>query len=108
MFKKILWATDGTERADLALPYVERLGKEGDASIEALHVVEYLVGGKSAEPAFADEPELKQRLERQVEQLKAAGIDARLHIVSGVNRNPAFAIADEAKAAFRRAWEAKG
>ena len=97
MFKKIVWATDGSDAADKALLYVEGLAKQDGASVEVVHVVEYLVGGKLVEPLQVDEPELQQKFEQQVEQLKSAGIDAQLKVVPGLQRVAAHAIAETAQ-----------
>jgi nucleotide-binding universal stress UspA family protein len=97
MFKKIVWATDGSDAADKALLYVEGLAKQDSASVEVVHVVEYLVGGHLVEPLQVDEPELQQKFEQQVEQLKSAGIDAELKVVPGLQRVAAHAIAETAQ-----------
>ena len=97
MFKKIVWATDGSDAADKALLYVEGLAKQDSASVEVVHVVEYLVGGHLVEPLQVDEPELQQKFEQQVEQLKSAGIDAQLKVVPGLQRVAAHAIAETAQ-----------
>lgn len=99
MFKKILWATDGSEAADKALPYVQSLAKEGGGSVEVVHVIEHLLGPRAGgEPLYADEPEVKAKLEQQVADLAAAGVDAKLTVVEGHQRIAAHAIADAAKA----------
>jgi nucleotide-binding universal stress UspA family protein len=97
MFKKIVWATDGSEAADKALPYVEGLAKSTGAAVEVVHVVEYLVGPKSGEPLDPAEPETKAKLDKQVADLTASGIDASLTVVAGYNRVAAHAVADVAK-----------
>lgn len=98
MFKKILWATDGSEAADKALPYVQSLAKEGGGSVEVLHVIEHIMGPRAGgEPLRADEPEVRAKLDQQVADLSSAGIDARLNVVEGHQRIAAHAIADAAK-----------
>ena len=97
MFNKIIWATDGSDSADKALPVVQRLASEGGASVEVVHVVEHLVGpGAGGEPLHADEPEIKAKLEKQVEGL---GGNATLNVVAGRQRIAAHAIAEAAKEA---------
>jgi nucleotide-binding universal stress UspA family protein len=97
MFKKILWATDGSEAADHALRYVEALAKEDGASVQVLHVVEFLTGGKGAVPLNADQPETQAKLEQQVAQLNSGGVDAKLEVVHGHQRIAAHAIAEAAQ-----------
>lgn len=97
MFKKIIWATDGSAAADKALPVVQGLAAEGGASVEVVHVVEHLIApGASGDPVHADEPEVKAKLEQQVADL---GGGATLNVVAGHQRIAAHAIADAAKAA---------
>jgi nucleotide-binding universal stress UspA family protein len=98
MFKKIVWATDGSDSADKALPLVESLAKEGGASVETVHVVEHLLGPRAGgEPLNADEPETQAKLEKQVESLSGDGIEAKLTVKAGHQRIAAHAIADVAK-----------
>jgi nucleotide-binding universal stress UspA family protein len=99
MFKKIIWATDGSEAADKALSYVESMAREGGASVEVVHVVEHLVGGKLGEPLYADQPEIQSKIEQQVADLRTKDIDAELKVVAGRQRLAAHAIAEVAKEA---------
>lgn len=98
MFKKILWATDGSEAADKALPYVKTLAKEGGASVDVVHVIEHLLGPRAGgDPLNVDEPEVRARLEQQVAELSSEGVQAELKVVEGHQRIAAHAIADAAK-----------
>ena len=98
MFKKILFATDGSEAADKALAVVSGLAKEGGASVEVVHVVEHLMGPRAGgEPLRADEPEVQAKVEAQVAQLESDGVSAELKVVVGHQRIAAHAIADAAK-----------
>jgi nucleotide-binding universal stress UspA family protein len=77
MFKKIVWATDGSENSERALEYVESLARESGASVVVAHCEEYLVGpGARGAPTFDPaEDELHAKIAKQVEGLKSAGID---------------------------------
>ena len=96
MFKTIVWATDGSELADVALDHVRELATEDGAKIVAVHANELMRGRPSGYPALADEPELEERITKQVEELKSVGIDATLVIRSG-NKSIATLIAEAAE-----------
>ena len=96
MFKTIVWATDGSELADVALNHVRELAREDGSKIVAVHANELMRGRPSGYPALADEPELEERIAKQVEELKSVGIDATLVIRSG-NKSIATLIAEAAE-----------
>jgi nucleotide-binding universal stress UspA family protein len=80
MFTKIIWATDGSEAADLALPYAKTLAEGPGRVLVAVHVKEFFRGRASAYPVLADEAELVTKIRRQVEETQADGITTSLHI----------------------------
>jgi nucleotide-binding universal stress UspA family protein len=96
MFKTIVWATDGSELADTALDTVRELAQQDNSRIVAVHANELFRGRASGAPALADEPELEQKIGRQIEELRKVGIDATLEIRNG-NRDVATLIAGAAK-----------
>ena len=83
MFKTIVWATDGSELADDALEHVVELAKTHHSKIVAVHATELLGGRYGGAPLFGDEPEMREKIAEQVEELRAAGHDAELEIRSG-------------------------
>ena len=85
MFKTIVWATDGSELADSALPFVTGLARAHRSKIVAVHASEMLVGRLGGGPVLADDPELIERIERQVEELRRAGFVAELRVVRGID-----------------------
>jgi len=95
MFKTIVWATDGSELADAALDYVRELAREDGSRIVAVHANEVMRGRPSGYPALADEPELEERIGRQIEELSSVGIDVTLVIRTG-NKSAAALIAEAA------------
>lgn len=98
MFKTIVAATDGSAHGERALALAESLAREADAQLVVVHVVE-LVGGKGGVyPAAADEPEIRQNVEAQVEKLQADGIDASIDVRRIRLGGPAHEIADAAAA----------
>jgi nucleotide-binding universal stress UspA family protein len=85
MFKTIVWATDGSEHADRALPYVTGLARAHRSKIVAIHADEVLAGRFGGGSMLADDPEIVAKVERQVEELRDAGYTAELRIVRGID-----------------------
>jgi nucleotide-binding universal stress UspA family protein len=81
MFRKILWATDGSELASRSLPFATDLVREHGAELVALHVDQLLTGRAAGHSVLADEDDIRSRIEQQVADLKAAGVDARFLVV---------------------------
>jgi nucleotide-binding universal stress UspA family protein len=96
MFKTIIWATDGSEAADSALPYAKTL-VEPDGELVVVHANEVFVGRAGGYPVLADESELEQKIRHQVDELRIEGIDATFKLVSGMYGDPAHTIADIAR-----------
>jgi nucleotide-binding universal stress UspA family protein len=86
MFETIVWATDGSESADLALPLVTELARKHDSKIVAVHANEVLAGRFGGATLLADEDEIRVRVERQVAELHDAGFVAELRIETGIRR----------------------
>lgn len=85
MFETIVWATDGSELADHALVPVMDLARKHHAKIVAVHANEILVGRFGGAPMMSDEPELVEKIEGQVEELRELGLPAELKIVNGMH-----------------------
>jgi len=83
MFETIVWATDGSELADRALPLVTELARAHGSKIVAVHANELLGGRFGGAPLRADEPDVRERIEQQVAELKAEGFDTELKVMSG-------------------------
>lgn len=96
MFDVIVWATDGSANADLALDYVKKLADGGKSRVVAVHVREVLVG-RAGGLVNLDEDEIRQKVQGQVNDLKQAGIDASLQAHSGPAGHTAHVLADSAK-----------
>ena len=90
MFKTIVWATDGSELADRALPVVTGLARAHRSKIVAVHATEIMAGRFGGGPVLADDPELVAKIERQVEELRRAGFTVELRIVRGIDAVPAM------------------
>jgi len=95
MFKTIVWATDGSELADGALEHVRELAQHHGSRIVAVHANE-LLRGRFGGPSLADEPELEEKIGKQVDALRQAGLEAEIEIRSG-NRDVATLIAEAAE-----------
>ncbi len=93
MFKTIIWATDGSEAADRALPYAKALAEGDDRALVVVHGRELLQG---ARPVHANENELEAKIRRQVEEARAEGLDATLKLPTGGVSGAAHMIADVA------------
>jgi nucleotide-binding universal stress UspA family protein len=96
MFKKIVWATDGSEGADRALEVAKSIATENKASLIAVHAVEYLMG-KGVALQDVDDDERQAKVRGQVGALSAAGLEASVKIVQGGMSGAAHTIASVAK-----------
>ena len=96
MFKKIVWATDGSDGADRALEIAKSIATESKASLIAVHTIEYLVS-KGTALQDIDDDERQVKIRKQVSELSAAGLDASAKIVQGGMSGAAHTIAGIAK-----------
>jgi nucleotide-binding universal stress UspA family protein len=98
MFKSIVWANDGSEPAQQALPLVKELAHAGAATVTLVHVVERIEGGGAVGlPRRADEPHVQAQLRELVSTLEQEGIAASLEIKGDVGARPAHEVADVAR-----------
>jgi len=88
MFETIVWATDGSELADRALPHVLELARMYHSKIVAVHANELLKGRFGGAPLLADEPDLRQKIEHQVVQLHEEGVAVELKVTTGTGDVP--------------------
>jgi nucleotide-binding universal stress UspA family protein len=95
MFKKIVWATDGSESADRALEVAKSLAQNG-ATLLAVHSVEYIVG-KGTIPVDAGEDESQAKIAKQVADLVQQGVSASAKIVQGGVTGAAHTVAKVAE-----------
>jgi nucleotide-binding universal stress UspA family protein len=97
MYETVLWATDGSSVADGALKVALELLEPGGRLI-ACHCDERFPGGRAVGlPLFADEDGRRDKLTRQVAELKLDGVDAQL-LIETTRHNRAGEIARIAKA----------
>ncbi len=99
MFEKVMWATDGSEAADQAMPLASALAAEGGGELVAVHCVELTMPGKAGGryPRFANEDELKAKIERQVAELSGEGVPTTVRMATTSVGGAAHVIADAAR-----------
>ena len=92
MYSTLLWATDGSDDADLALGEALRL-LDPRGRLIAYHCDQRFLGGRaSGVPVLADENDRRAHIRKQIEELVVSGIDAELHVET-THRSPAHEIA---------------
>lgn len=97
-FKTIIWATDGSNAADTALPYIKDLGSREGASVIVVHSVERFVGPHTGFSAEFDEAGLKTKIEGQVAELVNEGIKASFTVAGAASlESPAHTVSDVAR-----------
>jgi nucleotide-binding universal stress UspA family protein len=94
MFNTIVWATDGSEAADRALPFAKALAQGDDRALVAVHAKELLQGER---PLHAGEHELEAKIRRQVDEARAEGVDATFKLATGAASGAAHMIMDVAR-----------
>jgi nucleotide-binding universal stress UspA family protein len=97
MFNTIVWATDGSEAADRALPYVKALAAGGHATVLVVHAEEIMIGRASGYTVYADEQELEEKIRGQVAEARDEGLDATFKLVRRNATGAARMIADVAR-----------
>jgi nucleotide-binding universal stress UspA family protein len=98
VFKKVVWATDGSEAADRALPHAKAIAAESGAPVVVVYCEEFTMPGKGggSVPVHANEDELQTKVERQVADLVSDGIAATLDSTRSRVGGAAHAIAEAA------------
>ena len=93
MFETIVWATDGSEAADAALPFAKGLAEGEGHRLVVVHCKELLRGRAGGYPLYADEDELQTKIRRQVDELRSEGLDVTLRIETGAAPGAAHLVA---------------
>jgi nucleotide-binding universal stress UspA family protein len=84
MFKKIIWATDGSAGADHAFGYARDLARAYGAELVVVHGEEMSSGRSSIRyTRRVDEEDLEAKVQRQAAELAASGIAASVKIMEG-------------------------
>jgi nucleotide-binding universal stress UspA family protein len=97
MFKTILWASDGSDSADLALPHAKALASADGGRLAVVHSKELFVGRAGGYPVLADDEEIEAKIRRQVDEACEEGIAATFTLASGAAPHAAHMIADAAR-----------
>jgi nucleotide-binding universal stress UspA family protein len=100
MFKRIVWATDGSENADRALAVAKSLASEEGATLTIVHVVQRIASGRGKGLTwYADEEQVVARVKKLATELSDEGLSASVKIVDDRGIQPAHDIADAAREA---------
>ena len=78
MFKTIVLGLDGSAHSDRALPIARDLAQESGGKIIVVHVREIVAARGGAHPVRIDEAEIQAKIESQVSELAAAGLNTAL------------------------------
>ena len=97
MFKSIIWATDGSEAADTALPYVKSLAGREQVALTIVHCDEVLMARGGGQPLRANEPDLKAKIESQAAELRKDIPEVNVRILNGAGGGAAHQIAEVAQ-----------
>jgi nucleotide-binding universal stress UspA family protein len=98
MFKRVIWATDGSESADKTLEHVKALVSELGSELLVVYNEEFTMPGKGGAslPVHGDEEVVQDKINRQVEELSKDGVSVRLEITKSKVGNAAHQIAEVA------------
>lgn len=95
MYETIIWSTDGSAEADLALEEALRLAALSGGHIVAVHCDQRLDGRAMGLPVLPDEADRKVKIRRQVDELSADGGDIDV-VVRKSRREAADVVAETA------------
>lgn len=94
MFKKIVWATDGSPCADHAFGFAAGLARSEGAELVVVHGEEMSAARSSAGyTRRADEEDLEAKIKRQVAEVGDSGVKVSLRLIGG-HTSPATLIAE--------------
>ena len=92
MYDMIIWATDGSERADVALAEALDLAELSGGHVVAVHCDQRLNGRAAAWPMLPDEDDLRIKIRRQVDRLRNSGVNVDI-VVRRSHREAADVVA---------------
>jgi nucleotide-binding universal stress UspA family protein len=99
MFKRVMWATDGSEASDKTLEHAKELVTALGSELLVVYSEEFTFPGKGGPslPVHADEEVVQEKIKRQVAELSQEGIPVRLEIPTSKVGNAAHQIAELAE-----------
>lgn len=85
MFTTVVCATDGSERADRALEYAVEVAEEANGDLHIVHVVERLLGGRSAGLyTMPNQDQINARVQTRAQEITARhSITPTVHLIAG-------------------------
>jgi nucleotide-binding universal stress UspA family protein len=98
MFKRVMWATDGSEASDKSMQTAKELATDMDGELLVVYSEEFTLPGKGGGslPRHADEEVVQDKIRRQVEELSNDGVSVRLEITKSRVGNAAHELAEVA------------
>jgi nucleotide-binding universal stress UspA family protein len=98
MFKRVMWATDGSEASDKSMQTAKELATDMDGELLVVYSEEFTLPGKGGGslPRHADEEIVQDKIKRQVEELSKDGVSVRLEITKSRVGNAAHELAEVA------------
>ena len=97
MFTTIVWATDGSDAADRALPFAKALALDSGARLVVVHVAEFVGGRFGGYAAYSDDEELEAKIIRQVHEARDEGLDATFTFLKAGQAGAAHLIVEAAR-----------
>jgi nucleotide-binding universal stress UspA family protein len=91
MYKTVIWATDGSGGAEVALQQALRLTAPGGRLV-AVHCDQRMTGRAAGSPVLADEDEVRISIRQRVTSLEADGVPVTL-VVRQSHHEPADVVA---------------
>jgi nucleotide-binding universal stress UspA family protein len=98
MFRRVMWATDGSDASDKSMQTAKELAAETDGELLVVYSEEFTLPGKGGGslPRHADEEVVQDKIKRQVEELSNDGVSVRLEITKSRVGNAAHELAEVA------------
>ena len=99
MFGKVVWATDGSPAADLALSHSKTLVTDSGGELLIVHCEEFTAprGKLGSLPTSLNEPDRLDKISRQAAELEDTGIRTELRVLPTAAGDAAHAIAELAR-----------
>ena len=98
MFKRVMWATDGSEASDKTMQTAKELATEAGGELLVVYSEEFTLPGKGGPslPLHADEESVQEKIKRQVQELSQDGLPVRLEITKSMVGNAAHELVEVA------------
>ena len=84
MYSRIIWATDGSEAADAALPQVRQIASANGTDVVVVHCEETFVGPRTyGLDVHVDEQDMVAKIKDQAAELESDGLEVTTEFVHG-------------------------